>query len=100
MAKDGIETATAASAIPAIPEGKVLIVAQASELVGLPAYSNVTVGPFAAYRMVDDGTEDELKEHFRELSAVVEGAVQQQRDVVLNAVKAFAAGGGYKDVRN
>jgi hypothetical protein len=94
MARDGHTVAEAVSG-PNVPEGRILIVAQASELIGLPNYSNVTVGPFAAYRLIDEGDDLHIKQEFSKLGEVVESVVSQQRQIVLDSVKAFAAAGGY-----
>jgi len=68
------------------------------ELIGLPNYSNVRVGPAHIEREVED-TPEARKQAFDEIADELNTVLGEQRTAVLNAVKAFAASGGYGDVR-
>lgn len=105
MAKDGAETPVVTMSVPTAimgPNGTPLTVigAQASELVGLPKFSNVTIGPFVAYRWVEARDDADLERELLDLAGVINGAITHQREIVLEAVKAFARSGKYGDVRN
>lgn len=71
----------------------------AQELIGLPQYSNVTIGPAFIEREVEDTKEDRAAA-FAEMGNEIRGVLGEQRRIVLEAVKAFAQSGGYQDVRN
>lgn len=110
MSKDGAETPAQAMSVPDVGPGRMVIGVQASELVGLPQYSNVTVGPFVAFRNIADPAvehpddpnkqTEQLKLEYQKLGEAVEQGVSEQRQLILNALKKFAADGGYSDVRN
>lgn len=62
-----------------------LISMQASELIGLPQYSNVTVGPAMVQRFVPD-TEEGRYEGLKEAAKTCERIVGEERSVVLEIV--------------
>lgn len=72
-----------------------LITFQASELIGLPEYSNVTVGPAAITTFVDLSTDppsdgalqDRAKSWLRYLAQAVEESVAEERAVVHAALQ-------------
>jgi hypothetical protein len=72
-----------------------LLTFQASELIGLPEYSNVTVGPAAITTFVDLETEpptdgvlqDRAKSWLRYLAQAVEESVAEERAVVHAALQ-------------
>lgn len=69
------------------------------ELVGLPNYSNVTIGPARIEREVEDTPEARAKA-FEEIGEELREVLGQQRRIILEAVKEFAKQGKYADVRN
>jgi hypothetical protein len=69
------------------------------EKVGLPQYSNVTIGPVTITRECDD-TPEARKALREEIHAELREDLAKERGIVLEAIKAFAKDGGYGDVRN
>lgn len=63
-----------------------LVTMQLSELVGLPNYSNVTVGPGSVTRFVTDTTEG-IREGLTACAVAVEGILAEEREPVLNLVR-------------
>lgn len=80
--------------------GKIMISLSCAEKVGLPNYSNVDIGPAVLTRIVDDGDDAHVQAEFAKIGGVLEHVIAQQREITLEALKAFAAAGGYRDVRN
>lgn len=68
-------------------EPMAMITMQVSELIGLPNYSNVTVGPASVTRFVCD-TEDEVNKGLKKTATDVETIVASERELVLQAVSA------------
>lgn len=64
-----------------------LICMQASELIGLPKFSNVTVGPAAVWRFVKD---DAVVDGLGKTAVEVETIVAQERQVVLESIQVNA----------
>jgi hypothetical protein len=63
-----------------------LVTMQLSELIGLPNYSNVTVGPGSVTRFVQD-TPDGIRQGLTECAVAVEGILAEEREPVLNLVR-------------
>lgn len=63
-----------------------LVTMQLSELIGLPNYSNVTVGPGSVTRFVRD-TDEGIAEGLRACAVAVEGILAEEREPVLDMVK-------------
>jgi hypothetical protein len=63
-----------------------LVTMQLSELVGLPNYSNVTVGPGSVTKFVKDG-KDGIAEGLRECAIAVETILAEERQPVLEMVQ-------------
>lgn len=61
----------------------VMVTMQASELIGLPSYSNVTVGPASVTRFVPEGA---VEEGLRNTAKEVEGIISEERTAVLEIV--------------
>jgi hypothetical protein len=61
----------------------VLVTMQASELIGLPSYSNITVGPASVTRFVREG---EVADGLRRSAKEVEDIVSEERTAVLEIV--------------
>jgi hypothetical protein len=74
---------------PADEEGNpmVLVTMQASELIGLPNYSNVTVGPASVTRFVKA---DAVAEGLKTTAQEVEKIIAEERELVLDIVKKTA----------
>ncbi len=70
---------------PIDEDGKpmVMVTMQASELIGLPSYSNVTVGPASVTRFV---REDEVEAGLTKTAQEVEGIISSERTAVLEIV--------------
>jgi uncharacterized protein YwqG len=68
---------------PVDAEGKpmAMVAVQLSELVGLPEYSNVTIGPVAVWRFVEDD-EETIKGSIDDTGVLVEQAVGEYRKTV------------------
>jgi hypothetical protein len=75
---------------PHDPDGHpmVLVTFQASELIGLPNYSNVTVGPASVTRFVE---EHEVEEGLKKCAEQTEGIIAAERDNVLASVQSQVA---------
>lgn len=88
MAKEGIETRQAGVNFswPVDSEGKpmAMVTMQASELIGLPQYSNVTVGPASVTRFVPDS---EVPQGLKDTAKEVEQIIGEERELVLEIVK-------------
>lgn len=67
---------------PVGPDGKplVLISAGVGEKIGLPNFSNVNIDPITCTKFVEEGKEAEA---YRELFALVEGVLGEERAKVL-----------------
>lgn len=63
-----------------------LVTMQLSELIGLPNYSNVTVGPGSVTRFVKD-TDEGIAEGLRACAMAVENILAEEREPVLDMVK-------------
>lgn len=63
-----------------------LVTMQLSELIGLPNYSNVTVGPGSVTRFVVDSDQG-VAEGLRSCADAVENILAEEREPVLNMVK-------------
>ena len=73
--------------------------ASAQELVGLPSYSNITIGPITITRDVEDDTPEGRKAALKEIHEEIREDLAAERSFMLKAVEAFAKSGGYGDVR-
>jgi hypothetical protein len=78
------------------------ITAQASELIGLPNYSNVTIGPLAMTDYVEIDAEPGSEEYrnarkdaLRQATEDVEEVLAERRGQVLNAIRKFQDEQGY-----
>jgi hypothetical protein len=67
-------------------EPMALVTMQLSELIGLPNYSNVTVGPGSVTKFVKD-SEEGIAEGLRACAMSVENILAEEREPVLNLVK-------------
>lgn len=63
-----------------------LVTFQASELIGLPNYSNVTIGPGSVTRFVADDPEAR-KAGLRDCVREVEKIIAEEREVVLDLIR-------------
>lgn len=74
---------------PADADGNpmVMVTMQASELIGLPNYSNVTVGPASVTRFVAEG---DVAEGLKQTAHDVEHIIAEERELVLEIVKKTA----------
>lgn len=59
---------------------------QLSELIGLPNYSNVTVGPGVVMRFVND-TKEDRQQGLRDCIGDVEEILREEREAVLDVVR-------------
>lgn len=64
------------------------IMGQASELVPVAQYANVTIGPVAVRRWVEDtGDDDQLRERISEVQALVQDIIAEDREAVEESVR-------------
>lgn len=63
-----------------------LVTMQLSELIGLPNYSNVTVGPGSVTKFVTD-SEEGIADGLRACAVAVETILAEEREPVLDLVK-------------
>jgi hypothetical protein len=63
-----------------------LVTMQLSELIGLPNYSNVTVGPGSVTKFVKD-SEEGVAEGLRACAVSVEAILAEEREPILDMVK-------------
>jgi len=85
-------THRAAEALPAgivaLSEGVYEITCQASELVPVAQYANVTVGPIAVRTVVSCGDDlDALSERIVEINEVIQGIIADDREAVEESVR-------------
>lgn len=91
MAREVAGTPKAASinfSWPTDPDGQpmALVTMQLSELIGLPNYSNVTVGPGSVTRFVVD-TPESIADGLRACAVSVEQILAEEREPVLTMVQ-------------
>ena len=78
------------SIVPIGENGKPMIeiVAQASELVPVAQYANVTIGPVAVRRWVEDtGDADDLKAEIQATQEIVQDVISEDREAVEESVR-------------
>lgn len=63
-----------------------LVTMQLSELIGLPGYSNVTVGPGSVTKFVEDSSEG-IRDGLTQCAVAVEGILAEEREPVLEMVR-------------
>lgn len=85
VAKSAQHRGTAA-AVP-LSDGLFEITAQASELVPVAQYANVTIGPIAVRRVVACADMDELKEKITEVQEVIYDVIAEDREMVEESVR-------------
>lgn len=69
--------------------GQAVVSQQISELIGLPNYSNLTIGPTKVTVVCED-SDEAIQESIKRINFIVESTLAEQREIILETIKSQA----------